>query len=59
MVKKAIKIEEVIEDGVIEVKEPIKEVKSNTRICTCGEEVTLPIVGEGPTVCKCGIKHVI
>lgn len=30
---------------------------SNLRECTCGRMVTLPIEGEEPTICECGVKH--
>lgn len=41
---------------VEEVKE-VKPKKKDTRECTCGKIVILPLEGEEPVVCKCGVKH--
>lgn len=45
--------EEVIEEEVI-----AEEPKAGYRECTCGALVPLPMEGEEPTVCECGVKHV-
>lgn len=54
-------LEGVVEAGeevVIPVEEEIKEEpKSGYRECTCGALVPLPMEGEEPTECECGVKH--
>lgn len=50
--------EEVIIPAEEEVEEAIaEEPKSGYRECTCGALVPLPMEGEGPTECECGVKH--
>lgn len=52
--------ESIIESNIDKTEpEPIEEIQgtSNTRVCTCGRTIILPIVGEEPTLCECGVKH--
>jgi len=60
-IKKAIEpveeMVELVEDVPTEVISEVIEPVSNIRVCTCGRTVILPIVGEEPTLCECGVKH--